>query len=86
MENEKFQALVLEQLQALTQGQTRLESGLKKLELKVENEVINKLEGLYLDREVQNEKLDKIEQKLTDVEVDTNYLVLRVKRLEMMAK
>ncbi|WP_051688267.1 hypothetical protein [Desulfofalx alkaliphila] len=86
MENEKFQKLVLEQLQTLTQGQARLESGLEKLELRVENEVINKLEGLYLYREVQNEKLDKIEQKLTDVEVDTDYLVLRVKRLEMMAK
>ncbi|MEW6698149.1 MAG: hypothetical protein ACOY35_13750 [Bacillota bacterium] len=85
-ENEQFQNSVLKQMQALTQGQARLETDLKKLELKMENEVIERLRGLYDDREVRNEKLDKIEQRLTDIEVDTNYLVLKVKRLEMMAK
>ncbi|ABO49517.1 hypothetical protein Dred_0982 [Desulforamulus reducens MI-1] len=92
-ENDQFQALVVkqfhlisEQMQALTQGQVRLENDLKRLEVRMENEVIERLRGLYDDREVQNEKLDKIEQRLTDIEVDTSYLVLKVKGLEKIAK
>lgn len=53
MENEKFQELVLQHLKTLTDGQAhiegrmnRLESKFDKLELRMENEVIDKIKVL----------------------------------------
>lgn len=85
-DNEKFQVLVLEQLKALTEGQVKLEATLLKLETNIENEVIDKIRGLYDDREVQNERFDRIEEKLGSIEVDTGYLVAKVAKLERIAK
>ncbi|MCL6478097.1 MAG: hypothetical protein K6T65_06745 [Peptococcaceae bacterium] len=75
-----------EQLKTLEQGQTRLENKANKLELRMENEIIEKLRGLYDDREIQNERLGRIESKLDSIEIDAGYLVARVSRLEKVAK
>ncbi|MCL6557505.1 MAG: hypothetical protein K6U74_01650 [Firmicutes bacterium] len=85
-ENRKFQEMVIRQLQALTEGQAKLEANLLKLETKIENQVIEKLRGLYDDREMQNDRLDRIERRLDKIEADTSYLVVRVAKLESIAK
>ncbi len=75
MDNEKFQELVVQQLQKLSEGQSRiesrmdkleskvdkLESKVDKLELRMENEVIDKIRILFDAREAQNQRLDRIE-------------------------
>jgi len=107
MTQEEFQALVLQQLQALAceikelkQGQAKLEANqqkleanqqkfeanLLKIETKIENQVIEKLRGLYDDRDMQNDRLDRIERRLDKIEADTSYLVVRVAKLESIAK
>ncbi|GAB6156831.1 hypothetical protein JCM39194_00310 [Desulfotomaculum varum] len=78
--------MVIRQLQALTEGQAKLEANLLKLETKIENQVIEKLRGLYDDREMQNDRLDRIERRLDKIEADTSYLVVRVAKLESIAK
>jgi len=75
-----------EQLKSLEHGQTRLENKVDKLEIRMENEVINKIRALFGDREAQNERLDRIESKVDSTEIDTHYLVARVSRLEKLAK
>lgn len=97
MTNEDFQALILQQLKVLTEGQSRIESRMDKLETKVdkldlrtENEVIDKVRVLfdgYTLRGDQIEYLQKhLDQRLDSIEVDTGYLVARVARLEKLAK
>jgi outer membrane murein-binding lipoprotein Lpp len=75
VDNEKFQELVVQQLQKLSEGQSRiesrmdkleskvdkLESKVDKLELRMENEVIDKIRILFDAREAQNQRLDRIE-------------------------
>lgn len=93
MESEKFQELVLQQLQALTEGQTRLENRLDSLEKKqlkiesrLENEAIDKLKALFDTRMVQNDRFDRLEDKLDDISIDTRYLVARIVQLEKLVK
>lgn len=100
MNSDKFQELVLQHLQALTDrlgavekgqellatGQQRLESKMDNIELRMENEVIDRIRGLFDAREVQNDRFDRIEEKLGSIETDTGYLVARVARLEHVAK
>lgn len=100
MDNERFQELVLQQLKVLTEGQSnmenhleklehktdRIDSGLLKLETRIENEVIEKVRALFDARQVQEDKLGHISEKLDSIEIDTGYLVSRVARLEKVAK
>jgi len=106
---EKVLNQILAELQALKEGQTRMESrmdnldhnqtrmesrldnldhkidgidsGLLKLELRMENEVIEKIRGLYDDREIQHDvnsrilaALERIESKITTHDVQIHIL------------
>lgn len=64
----------------------KAESKVEKLELRIENDVADKLRGLYDFREVNNDQFTKVIEKLESIEIDTGYLVSRVARLEKMAK
>lgn len=118
MDNDKFQQLVLQQLQAITSeikdikdNQQQLESradqqyqgisgeikslqgnqqqlGLKldKLEMRMENEVINKLRVLFDADKLREEKLNLVMARLEGIEIDVGYLVARVVRLEKAAR
>lgn len=63
-----------------------VEKNQARLELRIENEVIEKIRALFDDREVQNNRFDIIENKLEGVSLDLRYLVTRVIRLEQVAK
>lgn len=128
MDTGKFQELVLQQLEALNEGQKALFEGQKqlenrmsnveksqqqlesrigniekgqlrletrmeaveknqlRLESRIESEVVEKIRGLYDNREVQNERFERIENKISSIEKDTGYLVAKVARLESLAK
>jgi len=100
LENEEFQKIVLEQLRRLSDGQERLEARLKgvedgqlKLEARIENEVIEKIQALFDDREVQNDRFENLEKRMEHLEnqvegiaIDTRYLVTRLIRLEKAVK
>lgn len=100
MDNESFQESVLQQLKTLNEGQSsmenrlenlehktdRIDSGLLKLETRIENEVIDKVRALFDARQIQEDKLGQITEKLDSIEIDTGYLVSRVARLEKVAK
>lgn len=97
MENEKFQELVLQQLQTLVGGQQRLESRIDRLEsktdklgLRVENEIIDKIGALFDGYNLRGNQIDKLQKHLDErmdsVETDTRYLVARVAKLEKLAK
>lgn len=70
----------------LEEGQAVFVANVHKLELKIENEVIEKIRALFDDREVQNHRLECIEVKLDGIIVDLSYLVTNVARLERIAK
>ena len=97
MTNEQFQELVINQLKTLT-GEVKtltnevkeIKSNQHKLEVRIENEVIDKI-GILFDghslRGDQIENLKKhIDERLDSIEIDTGYLVSRVSRLEKIAK
>ncbi|MDA8097202.1 MAG: hypothetical protein RDV00_05925 [Clostridia bacterium] len=63
-----------------------VEKNQARLELRIENEVIEKIKALFDDREIQNNRFDIIENKLDGVSLDLRYLVTRVIRLEQVAK
>lgn len=85
MDNDRFQELVLQQLSVLTEGQKelttrfdKLGNKIDKLELRIENEVIDKIRGLYDAREIQNDvneriiySLNRIEAKLDVLQMET---------------
>jgi predicted nucleic acid-binding Zn-ribbon protein len=48
-----------------------------KLETKIENEITDKIRGLYDAREVTNDKLDIIEEKMDKVQFDINNLTMK---------
>ncbi len=77
--------MVLE-LVSLNQRVGNLEANQQKLEMKIENEVIDKIRALFDDREMQNHRFDRIEVKLENIIVDVSYLVTKVSRLEKAAK
>lgn len=86
MDNDRFQNLVLEQLKYLAEGQHELRQDVRRLETRMENEIIGKISALFDDREVQNNRLDNIDQKLDKVLTNTENLAIRATRLEKMAK
>jgi hypothetical protein len=86
MDNEKFQELILQQLQALINGQKEIRKDITKLETRIENEVMNKLGAFFDAREVQNDRFDRICEAIDAISTDTRYLVARVAKLERLAK
>ena len=97
MDNEKFQEIVLRQFQAiadelkgLKDGQQRLETKVDKLELRIENEVIDKVSALFDGYTLRGDQIDNLQkhldQRMDSIDIDTGYLVSRVARLEKLAK
>ena len=97
MDDEKFQEIVLRQFQAiadelkdLKDGQQRLETKVDKLELRIENEVINKVSALFDGYTLRGDQIDNLQkhldQRMDSIDIDTGYLVSRVARLEKLAK
>jgi len=77
---------VRQELQELRHGQERLGNKVDKLEIRMENEVIDKIRVIFDTDKVREEKLNQVIEKLDSIEIDTGYLVSRVYRLEKMAK
>ncbi|MHB1041521.1 MAG: hypothetical protein ACYC0Q_01600 [Eubacteriales bacterium] len=88
MDNEKFQELVLQQLQALAKGQNQLtegqnqlserlnllERGQARLEISLENEVIEKIRALFDAIEVHLEYFASIKDNLARIEDRVGFL------------
>jgi predicted nuclease with TOPRIM domain len=81
---------VRQELQELKHGQERLESKVDKLELRMENEVIEKVRALFDGFTLRGEQIENLQkhldQRLDSIEINTGYLVSKVARLEKMAK
>jgi predicted nuclease with TOPRIM domain len=104
MTNEEFQSLVLQQLgkinkrlDSLEEGQLHLATRLDnvdnkvdKLELRLENEVIDKVRALFDGFALRGDQIERLQkhldERLDSIETDTRYLVARVARLEKLAK
>jgi len=86
MDNEKFQELVLEKLNMLTDEVKGVKSTVSKFEIRIENEVIEKIRGLYDDREVQNNRFDRIESKLDDISTDVGYIAAKIAGFGKLAR
>ncbi|MDK2889226.1 MAG: hypothetical protein PWP72_2104 [Thermoanaerobacter sp.] len=104
MTNEEFQSLVLQQLgkinkrlDSLEEGQLHLTTRLDnvdnkvdKLELRLENEVIDKVRALFDGFALRGDQIERLQkhldERLDSIETDTRYLVARVARLEKLAK
>ena len=63
-----------------------VENNQARLEMRMENEVIDKVRALFDDREVQHIRYDKLENQLEALSIDLSFLVTRVIRLEQVAK
>ena len=84
MENDKFQDLVLKQLSALAEGQNELTKEVIELgqsQVRMENELTEKVRALFDAREVQsdvNERListlERIEAKVDVLQLETAHL------------
>ncbi|TDA70527.1 MAG: hypothetical protein D9V47_00830 [Clostridia bacterium] len=72
--------------QAMQQDIIELQRGQRRIETRMENEIIEKIGALFDDREVQNDRLDRIESKLEDISADVRYLVTKVALVEKMVK
>ncbi len=83
--------------QVLEQGQQELktsiqkvESKVDKLELRMEEEVFNKIGALFNGYSLRGDQIERLQQhldeRLDSIETDTRYLVARVDRLEKLAK
>lgn len=59
-----------------------LKKGQQRIETRIENEVVDKIRGLFDAREVQNDKLDQINYKLTDIDDSVTYALAKVARHE----
>ena len=68
----------------------RIDSGLLKLESRIENEVIDKISALFNGHGLRGDQFvslkKHIDERLDSIEIDTGYLVSKVARLEKMAK
>ncbi len=84
--NGEFQNAVLQQLKNITEEQKALRKDLNRLELRMENEVIDKVRILFDAREIQDQRLERIDDRMQSIEIDTGYLVSRVARLEKAVK
>ncbi|MEG6522407.1 hypothetical protein [Desulfotomaculum sp. 1211_IL3151] len=87
---EKSQLKMDHRLSSLENGQVKmtdrlnsLEKGLQKVETRIENELTEKIRGLYDSREVTNDKFDQILNKLTDLENTSDYVLLKLAQHEV---
>jgi len=87
---EQGQQVVNQELQELRQGQDKLDSKVTRLEIRMENEVIDKVRVLFDGFALRGNQIDNlqkhVDERLDSIEIDTNYLVARVARLEKLAK
>ena len=84
MEEQKFQELVLKQLEQLTHGQTTMQGDITKLrqsQARMESDFGAKITALFDAREVQQEvnqrifsSLDRLEAKVDILQMETAYL------------
>ena len=84
MTDQEFQELVIKQLQTLTEGQQMLSEKVNIIDLnqiRMENELTEKIRGLYDFREVQNDvneriisTLDRLEAKVDVLQLETAHL------------
>lgn len=90
MENDKFQELVLHELKNLKVGQQRLESKVDRIELRMESEIIDKIQALFDGYNLRGDQIENLkkhlDERLDSIELDAGYLVSRVSRLEKAAK
>ncbi|MTI46849.1 MAG: hypothetical protein FH761_03370 [Firmicutes bacterium] len=50
---------------------------IKRLEIKIEEEISDKIRGLYDSKEVTNDRLNNIENKIDKLQIDVNYLAIK---------
>ncbi|MCL6557698.1 MAG: hypothetical protein K6U74_02630 [Firmicutes bacterium] len=81
MTNEEFQNLVIQQFNKINERIDSLERGQLRLETRIENEVIEKIRGLYDFRETQNDvnnrvltALERIEAKMESHDIQIHIL------------
>ena len=84
MTDQDFQELVIKQLQTLTEGQQMLSEKVNIIDLnqiRMENELTEKIRGLYDSREVQNDvneriisTLERLEAKIDVLQLETAHL------------
>ncbi|MDD4563110.1 MAG: hypothetical protein PHW39_08555 [Syntrophomonadaceae bacterium] len=84
MTDQDFQELVIKQLQTLTEGQQTLSEKVNIIDLnqiRMENELTEKIRGLYDSREVQNDvneriisTLERLEAKIDVLQLETAHL------------
>lgn len=74
----------------LEQGQEKLETKVGELELRMKNEVIEKIRALYDGFNLRGDQFEnlqkRLDQSLDSIEIDIGYLVSKVAQLEKMAK
>lgn len=94
---EQGQQELRQSVRALEQGQQelktsvcRVETRVEKLELRLENEVINKIGALFNGYSLKGDQIERLQKHLDErldrIESDTRYLVTRVARLEQLVK
>jgi hypothetical protein len=79
MTDQEFQELVIKQLQTLTEGQQMLSEKVNIIDLnqiRMENELTEKIRGLYDFREVQNDVNERIISTLERLEAKIDVLQL----------
>lgn len=104
MTNEEFQMLVLQQFESIdkrfesidkqfqdiSNELKSLKDGHQRLELRMENEVIDKIGSLFDGYSLRRDQIENLkkhfDERFDSVEIDTGYLVSRVARLEKLAK
>jgi chromosome segregation ATPase len=64
-------------LDNLEQGQAEMKADIKKIDLKIDNEINDKIRGLYDARSVMNDRLDIIDEKLDKLQIDVNSLTVK---------
>ncbi len=71
---DKALELILAELQTLKKGQEKIETKVDKLELRIENEVVEKIRGLYDDRSVNQDYFASIKDSLARIEDRVEFL------------
>lgn len=77
MDSEKFQELILHQFEQLNTRLEKLETKIDKIDasqIRTENELIDKIRGLYDFREVQNDVNERIINTLGSIETKIDVL------------
>ena len=88
MENDKFQELIMQQFNKVFEKLESLEKGQRKIESRMENEVIYKLGALFDAREVQNDRHNQILEMLSEMDDELDYALLKLTQheIKLMAK